>query len=350
MNKPARPIFSTIIKAMEDYRDTVAAVCEKYRKDVDAAAKYAAKYKDEKQILADKRLELTTKARETIRKLGRDMGVTIAMQLDKLKDLVETDLCHAVPAGAQQLLNLYNTYGPMPLTKTEIETLVTVNGGHITGLRCIAALLKRTGSPYTVRFADVEQLESDMARLARFAVLAEYSPAVPQEYLHEAVQIFAGEKHIEVVPAKREWLQGAAASNELKIFDNTAGDTLKVNELAKAAHIYRFINGEAVDTQRDHDIISLQGECADFESTLEAAREMSKYWSSDIGEVKDPDEEENATDTETTEETEEDEYNNLPAEESATKIEESEDADIALARQLGREQAERNKPIDYKAL
>lgn len=321
MNKPARPIFSKIITAMTTYNDTVSAICEKYRKDLAAAAKYAAKYKDEKQILADKRAELSAEARKAIKYQGREMGVAVAECLDKLKDLVETDLCHAVPRGTLDLLNLYNTYGINP-TKTEIEALVTINAGHPTGLRCIQAMLKKNGSAYTVKFADTNQLEDDIISLAQFAVMAEYTPAVPQEYLHEAVQIFAGKKETEVVPAPAN------------AYGTSVGDTLKTNELAKAAHIYRFKDGEAVDTMRDHDIISLQVACTDFTNMFTAAQNMSKYWSADVGEL----------------ELSEADYENLPAEESATSIEESEEPAIELAREMGKETARSNAPISKEIL
>lgn len=321
MQKPARPIFAKIITAMTEYNDTVTAICEKYRKDLAAAAMYAAKYKDETRILSDKRAELSTEARKEIKQHGREMGVAIAECLEKLRDLLETDLCNAVPRGTLDLLNLYNTYGLAP-SKSELEALIIINNGHLVGLRGIQAMLKKTKSIYAVKFADSAQLENDIATLARFAVMAEYTPAVPQEYIHEALQIFAPKAVTEAVPA-----QGTA-------FSEGVGHTLKTYEELKPAHVFRFLNGEPTDTQTDHDQISLQIASADFSTMFTNAQNMSKYWSYDIGEL----------------EFSTDEYENLPEEKSATSIEASEEVNTETARKMGQEDAKKNKPLEIKAL
>ena len=332
----ARPIFRKLLEAMENYAQNVTATAAKFREDYTAAAKYASAYKDEKRILADKRTKLASKAREEITRQGAELGEVAAQCARELNDCVQDHLRHPIPTATEKLLTMYSKYN-LKLSHSEVESLLTVNGGHVLGLRAINAMLKETGSSYKVEFIPLETYEKDISDLARFAMLAEYEPALPVEYLHEAQLIFCGQKETEVVPKQ---------ANPSKNDYNSTGDTLRVNELAKAAKVYSIVNGQAVETQQDMDFVYLNMASVNFgelnkrivgytDQDGNEVKGMAQYWAADIGHTVD--------DISYT-----DDVTPQPA--SGTKIEESEEPGVALARELGKEAAKHNGPIDKGTL
>lgn len=305
MNRPAKPVFQKILNALSTYRDTVSAICAKYRADLEKARAYASKFKDEKAILRDRQTELTALARNEIREAGAQLGADIARQIGSLNDVLQDDLCHAVPRATMDLLNLYSTYGIKP-TRGQLTALLTVNNGHLIGLEAIRGMLQKNGSNFTVKFADATQLEGDLETLSRFATMAERAYAVPQEYLREAVQIFAGQSETVPEPAERG-----------------TGEMLKTITTTAPATVYAYRDGAAYDTMRAHDLGSLQAASVNFDTMCERVQEMAGYWSADLGEL----------------EISEQLFDGMPEEKSATEIAESEEPQTALARDLGRAQA-----------
>lgn len=332
----ARPIFKKLLEAMETYAQNVTGTAAKFREDYEAAKKYASVYKDEKRILADRRTKLAAKAREEIMQHGAELGEAVGKCAQELNDCVHDHLVHPVPAGTEKLLNLYGRYN-LPLSRSEVENLLTVNGGHVLGLRFINAMLKETGSKYKVDFIPLETYEKDISDLAQFALLAEYEPAFPVDYLHEAQLIFGGQKETEVVPK-----QANPGKND---YSNT-GDTVRVNELAKAAKVYRIINGQAVETQQDMDFIYLNMASVNFgelnkrivgykDQDGNEVTGMAQYWAADIGHTVDDISYKDDT---------------TPDPVSGTKIDTSDEPGVALARELGKEAAKSNGPVSKEAL
>lgn len=332
----ARPIFKRLLDAMETYAQNVTATAAKFREDYEGAKKYASVYKDEKHILADRRTKLAAKAREEITRQGAELGEVAAQCAQELNDCVQDHLRHPVPAATEKLLNLYSRYH-LQLSKSEVEALLTVNGGHVLGLRLINAMLKENKAPYKVDFIPLETYEKDISDLAQFAMMAEYEPAFPVDYLHEAVLIFGGQKETEVAPKQANPGRGD--------YSNT-GDVLRVNELAKAAKVYKLINGQPVETEQDMDFIYLNMASVAFGElnkrivgyTDQDGKEvtgMAQYWAADIGHTVD--------DISYTDDT-------TPDPVSGTKIDTSEEPAVALAREMGKEAAKSNGPVSKEVL
>jgi hypothetical protein len=329
----ARPIFKRLLEAMETYAQNVTATVAKFREDYEAAAKYASAYKDEKRILADKRTKLASKAREEITHQGAELGEVAARCARDLNECVQDHLRHPIPAATEKLLAMYSGYN-LKLSYSEVEALLTVNGGHILGLRAINAMLKETGSKYKVNFIPLETYEKDVSDLARFAMLAEYEPAIPVEYLPEAVLIFGGQKETEIVPKQ---------ANPDKNDYNATGDTLRVNELVKAAHVHRIINGQVVETQQDMDFIYLNAASVAFGDLNEritgnsekGKTGMAQYWAADIGHTVD--------DIGYTDDT-------TPDPVSGTKIEDATTPGEELGHEMGEEAAKHNSPVQKETL
>ena len=328
-----KPIFKKILEAMETYAQSVTATAAKFREDYAAAGRYAAQFKDEKRILADKRTKLASTAREAITRQGAELGETVAQCVQELNNCKEEHLRHPVPAATEKLLNLYSRYN-MKLSKSEVENLLTVNGGHILGLRFIKAMLKETHSKYTVDFVPLETYEDDISALAQFAMLAEYDPAFPVDYLPEAVLIFGGQKETEITQKQANPAKGDYSST---------GDILRVNELAKAAKVYRIINGQVEETAQDMDFISLNAASAAFGelheriagNTEKGITGMAQYWAADMGQTLD----DIGSNDDVT-----------PKPTSGTTIETSEAPGEDLARELGQQTAKHNGPLNKEAL
>ena len=292
LNETPRSIFKKLLQAMELYAANVTSTAEKFRTDYAEAARYAAAYKDEKRILSDKRTKLSAKAREEVNRYGASLGEAAAECVKALNDCLEDHLVKPVPAATEKLLNLYSRY-KLPMSKSELDAALTVNAGHLTGLRLLNAMLKECGSQYEIDFVELSQYENDIQDLARFALLAEFEPAFPMEYLHEAALIYCGQKELEVVPAKDVKTTNVNGSEYGK-----AGDVIRTNELNKAAHQYRIKNGKAVETMTDMDINYLSGVSVDFSMLYkrivggttkgENGEEkevigMAQYWIRDLG-------------------------------------------------------------------
>lgn len=329
----ARPIFKRILEAMGVYAQNVTATAAKFREDYAAAAKDASKYKDEKRILTEKRTKLASAARETITRQGAELGEVVAQCVQELNNCIADHLRHPVPTATEKLLTMYSQYN-LPLSRSEVENLLTVNGGHVLGLRFIKAMLKDTHSEYTVDFVPLKKYEEDIRDLAQFALMAEYEPAFPVEYLPEAVLIYGGQK--ETVIEKKQ-------ANSSKGDYSSAGDVLHTNELIKAAHVYRIVNGQPEETMQDQDFVSLNTASAGFGelheriagNEAEGITGMAQYWAADIGHTVD---DIGYTDDVT------------PAPESGTKIETSSTPGEDLARELGKETAKHNGPLNKEAL
>ena len=332
----ARPIFKRLLQGMEAYAEAVTSAAKQFKEDYAAAAKYAAVYKDEKRILADKRTKLAAKAREDINKAGAELGEVAAQCAQDLNECVQDHLVHPVPAGTEKLLNLYSRYH-LPLSKSEVEALLTVNGGHILGLRLINAMLKENKAPYKVDFVPLETYEKDISDLAQFAMMAEYEPAFPMDYMHEALLIYGGQKETEVVPK-----QANAGRNDY----GATGDTLRTNELNKAAHVYKIINGQPVETQQDMDFIYLNAASVAFgelnkrivgykDQDGKEVTGMAQYWAADIGHTVD-------------DIGYSDDITPQPA--SGTKIDTVNTTAEDLARDMGKQAAKQNGPLPKEVL
>lgn len=332
IQEAARPIFKKLLEGMETYAEAVTNTAKKFRADYAEAARFASAYKDEARILADKRTQLASKARENVNRAGAELGEIAAECARKLNDCKQEHLRHPVPAATEKAVGLYSRYG-LKLSKSEVESLLTNNAGNHLGLRLIDAMLKETGSKYKVTYVPLETYEQDISDLARFALLAEHEPAFPLEFLHEASLIYCGEKELEIVPADGNTKDGDY---------HKTGDILRTNVLNQAAHIYRIVDGQPQETTEPMDNVFLTTVSASFSALYErivgdetkGLTGMSQYWSADLGFTDDL----NYTDDVT------------PEPESGTKIEPSSTPGEKFAVEMGKEAAQRNGPLPKETL
>ncbi len=335
---PVRLIFKTLLDGMEQYAENVTNTAKKFRTDYTAAAKSASIYKDEKKILSHKRTELATAARAEIARFGAELGEVIAGCAKDMNDCLENALCKPVPAATEKLINLYGRYN-LPMSKNEVEAALIVNGGHIGGLRLIDAMLRESNSPYVLKFTSVEQYAEDISELAKFAIMAEYTPCFPMEYLPEAKLIFCGSKETVIKPAKDAHTTGRNGPEY-----GQAGDVLQTNILNAAARVYRYQDGKAVETMQDMDQTMLTIYSTEYGSLLEKiigkktedqeSIGIAQRWCGDMA----PAEERKLN------------YENLPEPISCTTIVSSEEPALKLAAEMGAEAARRNGPVSMETM
>lgn len=160
--------FMTIRQAGEDFLKSVNTALMEYRKQKAAIIMQSKRYKDEDEHVKNQLPPVKAKALNAIRAAQRAFSAAIRAELPILRGQLKRYVDESANPDALNRLKTANEFG-VPLSKSEIESYLRVNGGNLLGLRVLKSVLERTGSKYAVTFRDIDEYEADLSELVRLA-------------------------------------------------------------------------------------------------------------------------------------------------------------------------------------
>ena len=216
-------IMKSLYKSMLNYRQTVADICTKYRKDIEASEKAAkAKYplsiepedtlsifdpiqKREREERAKaesavvekyraafvdaKRESLMPEARQKIRDAQNFFHEEASKAARDLRERLEKSMNEPLNSAFMQHARILNEFS-IPPTEFDFESLLTNSEDHPMSYRIIDRLIKKTDAAYTIRWRPLESYDEDVRMIESLAT--DECFAVPVDHLHEVVELFEG--------------------------------------------------------------------------------------------------------------------------------------------------------------
>ena len=185
MNKNIQKVFDDIHGEFTSYQSAVASALSAYRRDLEAAKRTAAQYKDEAGELSRRKEGLIAAARSKISEADKALHDAVAMiYLPKLRDALSDYVCKR--ADRDYMDSLRDVWGfNLSLSHAELDGYILGADGNYTALRALQAVAKRSGYRLTVPSADDYQGDIDrIERAVRVPVMY-----APHDYLHEALEV-----------------------------------------------------------------------------------------------------------------------------------------------------------------
>lgn len=265
MNRANKLIFDLLIASNEKYREAVARICNDYKEKRDHAKSYASRYKDENAIFRDSLKTIIKEARNSLREARAELAETYRKQADKLEDSIQESLTHALHIGFVQRLDFYRNFRLKP-TRSEIETLVTLAGNHLTALAGVNQVLEDNKSDYRLKFTTVESLEEDLVTLREFAMVIPYATNVEQIGILSEILGDNGKQTI-AVPNQPN------AMGYVK-----PGEQLVTETTERGIRVKRLVQGKLIEDGTVYDFYQLDAEENKFESMENKLHEMQIRW------------------------------------------------------------------------
>ena len=185
MNKDIQKVFNDIHNEFTRYQAAVAATLSTYRRDLEAAKRTAAQYKDEAGELSRRKAGLITTARSKIGEADKALhdAVTI-IYLPKLREALSDYVCKRADRGYMDALRDVCDFD-LSLSRAELAGYILGADGNYTALRALHVVAKRSGYRLTVPSADDYQGDIDrIERAVRVPVMY-----APYDYQHEALEV-----------------------------------------------------------------------------------------------------------------------------------------------------------------
>ena len=185
MNKDIQKVFNDIHNEFTRYQAAVAATLSTYRRDLEAAKRTAAQYKDEAGELSRRKAGLITTARSKIGEADKALHDAVTMiYLPKLREALSDYVCKRADRGYMDALRDVCDFD-LSLSRAELAGYILGADGNYTALRALQAVAKRSGYRLTVPSADSYQGDIDrIGRAVRVPVMY-----APHDYLHEALEV-----------------------------------------------------------------------------------------------------------------------------------------------------------------
>lgn len=181
--------FMTIRQAGESFLQAVNTALRTYRAEKQKIVERSRQFKNEAEYIGNCLPEAKEKALGSIRTAQKNFSNAIRPELPILRGQLDRYLDEPVPVEALNRIRTANEFG-VPLSKSEIESFLRVNGGNLLGLRVLKSVLERTGSEYAISFRDISEYENDLGELVRLAA----NPLGYDTELHpEAVEVLRDE-------------------------------------------------------------------------------------------------------------------------------------------------------------
>lgn len=197
--------FLNIRQAGESFLQAVNGALRTYRAEKQKVVERSRQFKNEDEYIANCLPELKEKALGSIRTAQKEFSRAIRGELPILRGQLERFLDEPVPVEALSRIRTASEFD-VPLSKSEIESYLRVNGGSLMGLRVLKAVLERTGSKYAVTFRDIDKYEADLSELVRLAA----NPVGYDTELHpEAVEVLRDEPETATRPDGTVYLTGS---------------------------------------------------------------------------------------------------------------------------------------------
>ena len=185
MNKEVKRIFSDIHGEFANYQTAIASVLSAYRRDLEAAKRTAAQYKDEAGELYRRKEGLIATARAEVNKADKALHDAVTMiYLPKLREALSDYVCKRADRDYMDSLRDVWDFN-LSLSCAELSGYILGAGGNYTALRSLQAVAKRSGYQLTVPSADDYQGDIDrIGRAVRVPVMY-----APYDYQHEALEV-----------------------------------------------------------------------------------------------------------------------------------------------------------------
>lgn len=185
MNKDIQKVFNDIHNEFTRYQAAVAATLSTYRRDLEAAKRTAAQYKDEAGELSRRKEGLIAAARSKIGEADKTLHDAVMMiYLPKLREAMSDYVCKRADRGFMDTLRDVWDFN-LSLSRAELSGYILGADGNYTALRALQAVAKRSGYRLTVPSADSYQGDIDrIGRAVRVPVMY-----APHDYLHEALEV-----------------------------------------------------------------------------------------------------------------------------------------------------------------
>lgn len=184
MNKNIQKVFDDIHGEFTSYQSAVASALSAYRRDLEAAKRTAAQYKDEAGELSRRKEGLIAAARSKVSEADKTLHDAVTMiYLPKLREALSDYVCKRADRGYMDSLRDVWDFD-LSLSRAELAGYILGADGNYTALRALHAVAKRSGYRLTVPSADDYQGDIDrIERAVRVPVMY-----APHDYLHEALE------------------------------------------------------------------------------------------------------------------------------------------------------------------
>ena len=168
MNRLTQNVFGRIVTAMTDYQQATRKALEEYRIADREAKQESQQYKDENGVYSARHAVNCTNARNRIKQAKTIMTSVIQAEVKELKKELADSLTTRPSPAFLDALRVYSDFQIAP-TKTEVEALLTLNGGCPLGLRAMSAVMEKTKCNYRLDYTGTADFEKDLASLERFS-------------------------------------------------------------------------------------------------------------------------------------------------------------------------------------
>ena len=185
MNKEVKKVFSDIHGEFARYQAAVSSALSVYRRDLEAAKRTAAQYKDEAGELSRRKEGRIATARSKIGEADKALHDAVTMTyLPKLREALSDCVCKRADRGYMDSLRDVWDFD-LSLSRAELAGYILGADNNYTALRALQAVAQRSGYRLTVPSADDYQGDIDrIERAARVPVMY-----APHDYLHEALEV-----------------------------------------------------------------------------------------------------------------------------------------------------------------
>ena len=185
MNKEVKKVFSDIHGEFARYQAAVSSALSVYRRDLEAAKRTAAQYKDEAGELSRRKEGLIAAARSKIGEADKALHDAVTMiYLPKLREALSDYVCRRADRGYMDALRDARDFD-LSLSRAELAGYILGADNNYTALRALQAVAQRNGYRLTVPSADDYQGDIDrIERAVRVPVMY-----APHDYLHEALDV-----------------------------------------------------------------------------------------------------------------------------------------------------------------
>lgn len=176
----ARAFHSKVAEILDGYSAQMAAVKQE-------SGKYADGYKKEfieshnQRLVADARKELKAAAADFTEKTRKDAA--------DLRDQLSQSLMEPLAPALESQLRTFRDYGIKP-SRTQIETLLILNGENRLGIQAIDAVLTSSKADYSLKFTPVRQFEQDLEAIEQMTQCAEHF--VPHDQFSAGCAVWRG--------------------------------------------------------------------------------------------------------------------------------------------------------------
>ena len=161
MNKDIQKVFNSIHNDFTRYQAAVAATLSAYRRDLEAAKRTAAQFKDEAGELSRRKEGLIAAARSEISEADKGLHDAVTMlYLPKLWEAMSDYVCKRADRGYMDSLRDVWDFD-LSLSRAELSGYILGADGNYTALRALQAVAKRSGYKMTVPSADDYQRDID---------------------------------------------------------------------------------------------------------------------------------------------------------------------------------------------